>query len=260
VDCGALPDHLFENEVFGHVRGAFTDARTDQKGLIAMASGGTLFLDEIDALTPGARAKLLRFLREKTYRPLGSDRFEHADVTIIAASNRDLERCVGQKQFRSDLFFRLNVLRLQLPPLRERREDIGPLARHFLAGLVESGGSKSKTISGSALRKLCAYGWPGNVRELQNVIQRAAVFSDGTQILPCHLPIPGSTEEALAVNFRQARNAAIQVFEKAYVGDMLRKHNGNVTRAAREAQQDRRAFGRLVKKYNIEKKHDFQAG
>src|SRR5205085_10655257 len=127
--------HLFENEVFGHVRGAYTDARDDQKGLVAMAEKGTLFLDEVDSLSLQAQAKLLRFLQEKSYRPLGSGSFKQADVNVIAASNRDLESCVAAKQFRSDLFFRLNVLRLHLPPLRERRKDILPLAEHFLRNL-----------------------------------------------------------------------------------------------------------------------------
>ena len=132
VDCGAIPDQLFENELFGHVRGAFTDAHRDQRGQAPLADGGTLFLDEIDALSLPAQSKLLRFLQDHTFRPLGGDRNERANVRVIAASNRDLERLVEQKEFRADLFFRLNILRLHLPPLRERRDDIPLLAQRLL--------------------------------------------------------------------------------------------------------------------------------
>jgi DNA-binding NtrC family response regulator len=250
VDCAAMPDHLFENEIFGHVRGAFTDARTDQKGLAAMAEGGTLFLDEVDALSIGGQAKLLRFLQEKTYKPLGSCRFEHANVTVIAASNKNLEMSITSQQFRSDLFFRLNVIHLQLPALRERAGDIPLLARHFLARLIESEACPAKVLSAAALRKLRGYEWPGNVRELFNVIHRAAIFSEGTQISSSDIPVPEITESS-GGNFRQARQTAIQLFERSYIEELLRKHNGNVTRASREAQQDRRAFGRLMKKYRI---------
>ena len=256
VDCGALPDHLFENEVFGHVRGAYTDARNDQKGLAAMADRGTLFLDEVDSLSVPAQAKLLRFLQEKTYKPLGSDSFSHADVNVIAASNRDLEFCVAAKQFRADLFFRLNVLRLHLPPLRERRRDIGPLSTHFLRNLVPSLGRK--VLSPAAIRRLSLYDWPGNVRELFNALHRAALFSEGPTILPSHISFGGNTSESSAdaspETFREARSRAIEIFERSFVEDALRKHSGNVTHAALEARQDRRVFGRLLKKYSIDRK------
>lgn len=251
VDCGALPDHLFENEVFGHVRGAYTDARSDQKGLAGMADKGTLFLDEVDALSLPAQAKLLRFLQDRTYKPLGSDSFIRADVNVIAASNRDLESLVAARAFRADLFFRLNVLRLHLPPLRERRNDIGLLAEHFLQTVSRQLGRRN--VSAAALRKLCAHDWPGNVRELFNVLHRAALFAEGSTILPSHITFSGASasDSDLDVTFRQARAGAIEIFERTYVENMLRKHNGNVTHAAREARQDRRAFGRLVKKYGI---------
>jgi DNA-binding NtrC family response regulator len=252
VDCGAIPDHLFENELFGHVRGAFTDAHSEQKGLIAMASGGTLFLDEVDALSLNAQAKLLRLLQERTYKPLGADRFVEAKINIITATNRPIEHCVREKQFRNDLYFRLNVLRLELPPLIKRRSDIQLLARHFLQ---RQGANEPvrKSFSPAALRKLDMYDWPGNVRELLNVVQRAAVFSEGSYILPHHIAIDdsGTTDEA-SENFRLARSRAIEAFEKRYVEDLLNKHKGNITRAAVEAGKDRRAFGRLKKKYKIE--------
>jgi DNA-binding NtrC family response regulator len=272
LDCGAIPDHLFENELFGHARGAFTDAHADQKGLIGLATGGTLFLDEVDSLSLGSQSKLLRFLQERTYRPLGSDRFLKADVNVIAATNRDIEKSVRDRQFRSDLYFRLNVLRIDLPPLSKRSTDVPLLARHFLRTHCHHLGAKLFTAA--ALQKLEAYDWPGNVRELLNVVQRAAVLSEGAHILPSaisfsarsfvshdlseltDLPELTDPSPALAVSssedFRNGRNQAIEAFEKRYVEELLHKHRGNVTHAALEAGKDRRAFGRLKKKYSIE--------
>jgi DNA-binding NtrC family response regulator len=252
VDCGAIPDHLFENELFGHARGAFTDAHSDQKGLAAIANGGTLLLDEIDALSLVAQAKLLRFLQERAYRPLGSEKFVKADVNVIAATNRDIERHVHEKQFRSDLYFRLNVLRIELPPLCDRGSDIELLARHFLRIHCSTHGVR-KWFSPAALRKLESHTWPGNVRELLNVVQRAAVLCEEAYILPAHIPLatPQTPQIPARAGFQLARSRAIEAFEKCYVESLLAKHNGNVTRAALEAGKDRRAFGRLKKKYNI---------
>ena len=256
VDCAAVPDHLFENEFFGHARGAFTDAHRDQKGLVGIADGGTLFLDEIDSLSLAAQAKLLRFLQDHTFRSLGADRFVRADVNVIAATNRDLESCVQDKQFRSDLYFRLNVLRVHLPPLRERRADVELLACHFLTALGEPDDPTRKSFSVSALRSLALYDWPGNIRELVNVVQRARAACDGAQIRPCHVALPHiqAAIAPLAADFRAARAATLAAFERRYVEDLLRKHQGNVTHAAHEARKDRRAFGRLVKKYGIDRR------
>jgi two-component system, NtrC family, response regulator GlrR len=255
VECGAVPEHLAENELFGHVHGAFTDAHRDQKGLVALAEGGTLFLDEVDSLSLAAQAKLLRFLQEGTYRPLGSERFMRGDVRVIAASNRDLEACVEGNQFRADLYFRLNVLRLHLPPLRERSSDIEALARHFLEKQCLEEGLPRRGLTPAALRKLQSYHWPGNVRELYNVLQRAAVFCRGPQINLQHISLPGTAEaeNEPPSNFRAARAAAIQSFERSFTRELLQKHHGNITHASREAGKDRRAFGRLVKKYNIDR-------
>lgn len=252
VECGAFPEHLVENELFGHVRGAFTDAHADQKGLVAMAERGTLFLDEIDTLTVGVQSKLLRFLQEHTYRSLGAQKFERADVRIIAATNRDIEGAVREKHMRSDLYYRMNVLRLHLPALRERPADIPILACHFLNTYCRSAGLPRKCFSSGSLAMLSRYEWPGNVRELLNVVQRTAILTPAKQILPSHLSLQESSEEASGpLNFRQARAASIAEFERQYVERMLQKHSGNVTRAAIEAGKDRRAFGRLVKKYNL---------
>jgi two-component system response regulator GlrR len=250
VDCSTLPDHLFENELFGHMRGAYTDAHSDQKGLVSIAQRGTLFLDEIDALSLSAQAKLLRFLQDRKYRPLGSDRFFDADVNIIAATNKDLEHCVRDKQFRADLYYRLNVMFLRLPPLRERPDDIELLANHFLQKFGnEPSSTRRMTLSRAALGKLRSYSWPGNVRELANIIQRAVWTGNGSQILPDEIHLTVSSN--LANRFRDARQRVVASFERSYIEQLLRKHAGNVTRAAQEAGKERRAFGRLLKKYDI---------
>jgi DNA-binding NtrC family response regulator len=247
VDCGGIPDHLLENELFGHARGAYTDACGEQRGLAGVADKGTLFLDEIDSLSLASQAKLLRFLQDHRFKPLGSERHFHSDVKVIAASNRDLEECVTEKLFRADLFFRLNVLRLKLPPLRERREDIGLLARHFLTQDVPAG--TYKELTPAALHRLNSYDWPGNVRELQNVIQRAIVFSQDSQIAGCDIVLPNQDSCSGSESFQAARREVLQRFERDYIGELLRRNHGNITWAAKEAGKERRAFGRLVKKY-----------
>jgi len=256
VDCAAFPDHLFENEMFGHARGAFTDAHRDQKGLIALAEGGTLFLDEIDSLSSPAQAKLLRFLQGQTYRPLGGDRFVQADVNVLAATNCDLEQLMHQQHFRSDLFFRLNVLRVHMVPLRERRGDVPILAQHFLDTLCAQHGLPRKILAPAALTRLSSLEWTGNVRELSNMMRRAFVYAEGAQVLPCHLQGPEADQAAAAEHesFREARARAIQAFERQYLIQLLRQYKGNITQAARYAGKDRRALGRLVKRHNIDRK------
>lgn len=253
VDCASLPDHLFENELFGHARGAYTDARSDQRGLVGMANQGTLFLDEIDALSIGSQAKLLRFLQERTYRPLGSDKFLQADVKLIAATNKNLQRLAEAKEFRPDLLFRLNVLRLDLPPLRQRPTDVALLAHHFVHSLCLEHGIVRKGLTPAAVRRLEAHTWPGNIRELSNMIQRAVLFCATARIAPCDLDREWSEPEGEVVprNFREARAKAIEAFERRYVEDLLRECGGNVTWSARIAGKERRAFGRLVKRYQV---------
>lgn len=252
VDCGAIPDHVFENEMYGHVRGGYTDAHSDQKGLAELAHGGTLFLDEVDSLSPAAQCKLLRFLQERTFKPLGASKFVTVDVRIIAATNQDLERCVQGGRFRADLFYRLSALRLRLPPLRERPLDIAILSRHFLAAMGPARNGARRAFAPSSLRKLNAYAWPGNVRELQNIVQQAALLTQSPQILPEHLPLPDVAEAPLPpATFRIAKARAVEAFERAYVEELLRNSNGNVTHAAKEANRNRRSIGRLIKKYNI---------
>ena len=190
MNCAALPDHLFENELFGHVKGAFTDAGTSEKGLIAEAEGGTLILDEVDTLSPAAQAKLLRFLQNGEYRPLGSSRSVTASVRIIAATNTDLFDRVKAKLFREDLYFRLNALSVIIPPLRERMEDIVHLSNHFLTQYARERNTERRGISSDALRKLMAYEWPGNVRELEGVILRALVLTTSATLQPEDINLP----------------------------------------------------------------------
>lgn len=256
VDCGALPENVFENEMFGHAPGAFTDARGEQRGLAAMAEGGTLFLDEVDNLPATAQAKLLRFLQERSYRPLGSDRFRQADVRIVVATNRDLDARVAAGHFRGDLYFRLNVLSLRLTPLRERPGDVPLLAHHFLEQ-ESRGGPPARTFTPEALHRLAQYQWPGNVRELLNVVQRAVVFGSGPSIGADDLRLPGATSQSAShESFRSARAQAMDRFERGYIAELLRKHGGNITHAAREAQKDRRAFGRMVKRLGLARRDE----
>lgn len=253
VECGAIPENLLESELFGHVRGAFTDAHCDQKGLVAMAEGGTLFLDEIDSLPLSAQAKVLRFIQESTYRPLGSPRFTKANLRLIAATNSDLDKCIREGKFRRDLYFRLNVLLLWLPPLRERRCDILLLANHFLNAISTSSGEAGKRFSPSAMHALQCYDWPGNVRELLNVVQRAMALSSSQEaILAVQLGLPNvAGASARCEPFRQAKSRVVENFERAYLEELLARHQGNVTRAAQEAGKDRRVFGRMMKRYDI---------
>jgi DNA-binding NtrC family response regulator len=256
VNCGAIPADLFENELFGHERGAFTSAWTKQTGLVAEAEGGTLFLDEIEALSPAGQVKLLRFLQDQTYFSVGSPKPKRANVRIIASTNVDLAGRTRQGAFREDLYHRLAVLVLTLPPLRERRSDIPRLADYFWQKHAAEHGRSAVTWSTGALEVMRNHAWQGNVRELQNVIQRLLVLSRGDVIqaddLPFPHPQPGpAVQEMPRGSLKQAKARIIEQFERAYLSSLLRAHAGNITRAAREAQKERRSFGRLIKKYQI---------
>ena len=256
VNCGALPDHLFENELFGHTKGAFTDASSAEKGLVAEAEGGTLFLDEIDALSPAAQVKLLRFLQHREYRPLGSAKSRIADVRILAATNADLGQHMQAKNFREDLYHRLNVLSLTVPPLRERIEDILLLATHFLMVYRQQHGRDALCFSPKALRKLLAHSWPGNVRELEGVIQRGVLLAPGSTLQPedMDLPLPNHEDENGAFHVAKAR--VVEQFEQTYLLDLMVAHQGNISQAAKAAGKDRRTFQKLLQKYDL-KRHIF---
>lgn len=255
VNCGALPDDLFENELFGHVKGAYTNATSAEKGLIAEAEGGTLFLDEVDALSPAAQIKLLRFLQSGEYRPLGCSRGVVADVRTIAASNTDLNRRVDQKQFREDLLYRLNILSLAIPALRDRGNDVLKLTTRFLSVYANEHGRRVPRLSESALEKLLNYSWPGNVRELEGVIQRAIVLRDAEELTAEDLELPVDNEVTTGSDlFRLGKSKAIKQFERSFIARLLAKHGGNISVAAKAAGKDRRSFQRLVNKYALDRK------
>ncbi|HYN85985.1 MAG TPA: sigma-54 dependent transcriptional regulator [Pyrinomonadaceae bacterium] len=253
VNCGAIPVELVENELFGHERGAFTGANSQQHGLIHEAEGGTLFLDEVDCLPLLAQTKLLRFLQEHEYRPLGSSRTRRADVRVIAASNVDLEEAVADGRVRRDLYYRMNVVPLALPPLRERREDIPALARHFLAEYAAEFDRPVALISREAMEALVAYDWPGNVRELEHAIERAVMLCAGDSIAGGDLSLPrGGRADRANESFRQAKARVVAQFERAYVEGLLVSHEGNISSAARAARKNRRAFWQLIRKHQID--------
>jgi DNA-binding NtrC family response regulator len=251
VNCGAIPADLMENELFGHVRGAYTGATTSQAGLLSSANRGTLFLDEIDCLPLSSQVKLLRLLQDKVYRQLGSTQTHHADVRIIAATNLDLEAAVRKGTFRRDLFYRLNIIPFTLPPLRDRTGDIPDLARHFLALYSRELNKEIKDLTSEALQKLLIYDWPGNVRELENVIERAVVFSTGPVIAGPAIALPLQEGPEVAESFQSAKSRVIAQFEKNYLTSFLLAHQGNITQAAKAAKKNRRAFWELMRKHNI---------
>jgi len=252
VNCGAIPIELMESELFGCVRGAYTSAHVARHGLVQEAEGGTLFLDEIDSLPLGAQAKLLRFLHDREYRPVGASHACHADVRVIAASNQDLAALVGQGGFRRDLYFRLNVLNILLPALRERRDDVPELARHSARLCCRRQQRAMTELTTQAMRKLLDYDWPGNVRELYNVIECAVLFCQGCLIDADDVQLPGepAVEEGVE-SFRDAKARMVECFERNYIERMLAVSAGNVTRAASAAHKNRRAFFALMRKHAI---------
>ena len=252
VNCGAIPLELVENELFGHERGAFTGAVRSQPGLIEEADGGTLFLDEIDCLPTPAQVKLLRFIQEKEYRPLGSTKLRKADVRVISATNCVIEDAVREGRFRQDLFFRLNIIPIKLPPLRERREDIPLLAEHFLARYATEFKKQVRGFSPEAMRSLTLYDWPGNVRELEYIVERAVVLTEQPVIDRVDVEGTGRDADAVQDSFQEAKAKMITNFERAYINNLLLAHKGNVTRAAQAARKNRRAFLQLIRKHGID--------
>jgi len=266
VNCAALPDHLVENELFGHSKGAFTGALVEKHGLFHEADGGTLFLDEINSLNIVAQSKLLRVLQDQEFRPLGSTKSRAVDVKIVAATNTDLRYLVETRQFREDLFYRLNVLSVVLPPLRDRQEDIPELARQFVARAAEEFGQRAVHFSPDAIKKLVNYAWPGNVRELQGVVHRAVALATGERIGASDLDIPdhepsGSPSTIMAETmvvdlggFQATKAKMIDEFERAYLSKLLSSHQGNISKAARAAKKERRAFQRLLHKHGLDRR------
>jgi two-component system response regulator GlrR len=251
VNCGALPENLVESEIFGHKRGAFTGATSDQAGLIREAEGGTLFLDEIDCLTPQAQVKLLRFLQDGEYRPVGSQQVLYANIRVVAATNADFSQIVREGRFREDLFYRLNVLTLTLPPLRERAGDIVLLIHDFLEKQAAITETPPKNLSLAAFNRLLGHSWPGNLRELQNVLTRAIILSDRDSIEPSDLNLPEEESAAEDQSFQTMKSRVVWRFEHDFLAAALHAHQGNITRAAYAAKKNRRAFWELLRKHGL---------
>jgi len=247
INCAAIPENLLESELLGYEKGAFTSADRRREGLFARADGGSFFFDEISELSLPMQAKLLRILEEREFYPLGSNQKVKVDVRIIAASNRNLEKRIHEGLFREDLFYRIHVIPISLPPLRERKEDILPLAKHFLAELSEGSGKLIKTIAPSAVRKLIKSKWPGNVRELENVMEYAVAMATGDTITSDLIAGPMG-EKDTPPSFRDAK----ETFEKEYLIQLLELNRGNVSQAAKTAGKYRADFYVLLRKHGLD--------
>jgi PAS domain S-box-containing protein len=261
VNCAAMPETLIESELFGYVKGAFTDARRDKPGRIAQADGGTLFLDEVGDLPASVQVKLLRFLQERAYEPLGATYTTRSDVRIISATHRDLEKMVEEGVFRQDLYFRINIMQIDLPPLRERAEDIPLLANHFIRHFRHLKGKPIEGISEEALALLLDYAFPGNIRELENIIERSFILCQGTLIKPEHLPktvvysrnshtdgvsgLNGNGDGKLVLN-------PLHQSEKATIIEALRRNGGNRSRTAKDLGIHRSTLIRKIKRLGID--------
>jgi DNA-binding NtrC family response regulator len=262
VDCNALSEHLLESELFGHVKGSFTGAVASKRGLFEAARGGTLFLDEIGNVSLPTQAKLLRVIQEREFRAVGDTRSQEADVRIIAATNKDLVAMVKAETFREDLYYRINIFPVHVPPLRERREDIPALAFHFLNIFSRELGRKATGFSDGAMNALASHSWPGNVRELENAVQRALILAGDGVIRRAHIASIGDgapppaldvprTGEALKQAKKAAREKSVERLEREFVLEALRRNAWNVTRSAGETGMQRANFQALMKKYDI---------
>lgn len=264
LNCGALPEALVESELYGCERGAFTDARQARHGLVAAAEGGTLFLDELDSLPVRAQVSLLRFLQDCTYRTVGGTRLHSGNVRVIAAASPRLPQLLASGAFRDDLAFRLNILLLEMPPLRDRPGDARLLAEYFVARHANHYGVAARPLHPASLAWIAHYRWPGNVRELDNRVQRALLLTDDTllhldpadaaalvQAAPAG-PAPGDDASAPAA-FNEARAQALECFERHYLERLMQATAGNVTKAARLAGKERRSLGKLLKKHGLDR-------
>jgi DNA-binding NtrC family response regulator len=264
VDCAVLSENLLESELFGHVRGSFTGAISTKPGLFEVADGGTVFLDEVGNISLAIQAKLLRVLQEREFTPVGGTKTKKVDIRLIAATNKDLEKLIKEETFREDLYYRLNIVPIYLPPLKERQDDIPLLSVHFLKKYAEEMGKTVKGFTPEAMERLMRYPWPGNVRELENVIERTIVMIENDEMVRVeHLILPGQqekqelrehipmTSEELKEIKKQIRERAVEEVEKAFVLSALERHNWNVTRAAEEVGMLRPNFQALMRKYNL---------
>jgi DNA-binding NtrC family response regulator len=264
VDCGALPETLLESELFGHVKGSFTGAVVTKSGLLEVANGGTFFLDEVGDLSLGIQAKLLRVLQEKEFRQVGGVKSIKVNVRLVAATNQDLELMIREGRFREDLFYRVNIVPIRLPSLKERREDIPLLADHFLKVYNSRRNKNMKGFSPQALGVLMEYDWPGNVRELENIIDRMVIMSDSETIDVEHVPIhivgsrvcfnitAARTGAELKEMKKRMRTQAVENVEKAFLIEALKRNQWNVSKAARDVGMYRQNFQAMMRKYNIQ--------
>jgi DNA-binding NtrC family response regulator len=256
VDCASLPENLLESELFGHEKGAFTDAHVTRPGIFEYADGGTLFLDEIGELSITLQSKLLRTLQEHQVRRVGGRRLLNVDVRIITATNQNLEKAVAEGRFREDLYYRLNVIVIHLPSLKERMDDVPLLANHFLRHFSKGSKNEVEGISREAMELMGGYHWPGNVRELKNVMERAVSLTDSKIVVPEDLPeqirLVKDSDAFISPagsNYKKAKKDWMDFFEKRYLSDLLKRHNGNITKAALEAQINRKTIHRLLKRH-----------
>jgi Nif-specific regulatory protein len=254
VNCAALPETIIESELFGHEKGAFTGAIQQRKGRFELAHGGTIFLDEIGDLSPTTQIKLLRVLQEREFERVGGTVTLKTDVRVIAATNRNLEELISQGKFRQDLYYRLNVISIHIPPLRERKTDIPLLVDYFIDKYSKANRKKIKRISTSAIDMLMAYHWPGNVRELENCIERAVLLANDEVIHGHHLPPTLQTAEASGTRYRGTLQAALDNLERELILDTLKSYRGNMAKAARELGITERVMGLRVKKHGIDLK------
>lgn len=254
VHCAALPESVIESELFGHVRGAFTGAVADRKGRFELAHGGTIFLDEVGDISPGIQIKLLRVLQEREFERVGGMRTIRVDVRLIAATNRDLSELVEQGGFRRDLFYRLHVFPIYVPPLRKRKTDIPLLADHFLEKFAEESGKPVRRLSSSVIDMLLTYHWPGNVRELESCIERAVLVARGDVIHPHHMPPTLQTAESSGTSTHGSLEAIVQAYERDILQDALKSTRGNLAAAARLLSTTPRIIGYKVKQLGIHAK------
>ena len=254
VNCGAIPENLFENELFGHLKGAFTDANYQQVGLVKAAEGGTLFLDEIGTISSYIQVKFLRLLENKEYKPLGDSMSHKADIRIIAATNTPLIDLVNKGSFRDDLYYRLNVTYFHIPPLRKRKEDIPLLVNHFVNKYSKKFNKPSIKIPPEALRAFVSNPWKGNIRELENMIQQLIIMSEATELDVKQIPLPKTESTDEIESFKLAKMKAINNFEKSLLIQVLTEHNGSVASAAIKLKKSRTALWNLIKKHNISPK------
>ena len=264
VNCPTLPENILESELFGYKKGAFTDASSDKIGLFEEARGGTIYLDEIGDIASAIQTKLLRVLQEKEIKPLGQTKSIKVDVRVIASTNRDLREKIRQQEFREDLFYRLNVLTVQMPPLRERKEDIPLLAEHFLKHYCEEFGKPPKSLSSELMDLLLRRNWQGNVRELENIINRAILLSTGDVIKPHEIGWTAELPDSCAVgseihemSYKEAKGEVLRHFHAQYLGELLIRNNGNVTHSARECGLERQALQQILRRYGL-KSQDFR--